>query len=75
MSEVNDWVRSNVRAEIVIDSSGQQEGMKVRAESDTEVQKALELLPKAKELADNARRIIAERNGARSVAGAADNNR
>jgi carboxyl-terminal processing protease len=75
MSEVNDWVRSNVRAEIVIDTSGQQEGMKVRAESDTEVQKALELLPKAKELADNARRIIAERNGARSVAGAADNNR
>src|SRR5581483_4112550 len=68
LTEVEDWVKSNLRSEIVIDAFGQQEGLKVRAESDPQVQKALELLPKAKELADNAKRIIAERNGARAAA-------
>jgi hypothetical protein len=38
--------------------------MKVRAESDPEVIKALELLPQAKALADNAKKIIAEHNQA-----------
>jgi hypothetical protein len=52
----------------VIDSAGQQEGMKVHAENDPEVVKALELLPQAKALADNARKIIAERGAARNTA-------
>jgi len=34
----------------------------VRAETDPEVMKALELLPQARALADNARKVIAERN-------------
>jgi carboxyl-terminal processing protease len=68
LSEVNDWVRASVKSEIFIDEFGQQEGLKVRAEADPQVQKALEMLPKAKELADNARHIIAERNGARAAA-------
>jgi carboxyl-terminal processing protease len=62
--ENNDWLRSNIKAEIFIDSFGQEEGLKVRAETDTEVVKALELLPQARALADNARRVIAERNAA-----------
>ncbi len=60
--ENNDWLRSNIRAEIFIDSFGQEEGLKVRAESDPEVIKALELLPQARALADNAKKVIAERN-------------
>jgi hypothetical protein len=40
------------------------EGSKVRVESDPEVVKALDLLPQAKALADNARRIVAEHNAA-----------
>ncbi len=67
LAEVNDWVRSNIRAELFIDAFGQQEGLKVRADADPLVQKAVELLPKAKELADNARRIIGERNSARNA--------
>jgi len=59
-----DWVRSNIKAEIFVDAFGQDEGMKVRAESDPEVLKALDLLPQAKALADNAKRIIAEHNAA-----------
>ncbi|HLX74365.1 MAG TPA: S41 family peptidase [Terriglobales bacterium] len=63
----NDWVRSNIKAEIFIDAFGQEEGLQVRAEADPEVVKALELLPQAKTLADNARHIVAERNSAHAL--------
>ena len=57
-----DWVKSNIKSEIFIDAFGQDEGLKVRAEADPEVVKALELLPQAKQLADSARRVVAERS-------------
>src|SRR2546430_9751673 len=60
----NEWLRSNIKAEIFVDAFGQDEGMKVRAESDPAVVKGLELLPQAKALADNAKKIVAEHNGA-----------
>jgi carboxyl-terminal processing protease len=60
----NEWLRSNIKAEIFVDAFGQDEGLKVRTESDPEVQKALDLLPQAKALADNAKKIVAEHNGA-----------
>src|SRR5256712_6324619 len=65
--ENNDWVRSNIKSEIFIDAFGQEEGLKVRAESDPQVTKALELLPQAKALADNARRVVAERSGVHAL--------
>jgi carboxyl-terminal processing protease len=57
----NDWVRSGIKSEIFVDAFGQEEGLKVRAETDPEVTKALDLLPQAKQLADNARKVVAER--------------
>jgi len=60
----NDWIKSNIKAEIFVDAFGQDEGLKVRAESDLEVLKGLDLLPQAKALADNAKRIVAEHNSA-----------
>jgi carboxyl-terminal processing protease len=65
--ENNDWLRSNLKSEIFIDAFGQEEGMKVRAETDPDVVKALELMPQARALADNARKVIAERNSASPV--------
>ena len=65
--ENNDWVRSNIKSEIFIDAFGQEEGLKVRAESDPQVTKALELLPQARALAENAKKIIADRNAAHIV--------
>src|SRR4029077_19167925 len=65
--ENNDWVRSSLRSEIFIDAFGQEEGLKVRAESDPLVIKALELLPQAKALADNARKVVAERSGVHAL--------
>jgi carboxyl-terminal processing protease len=67
LAESNEWVRSNIKAELFISEFGQQEGMKVRAETDPNVVKALDLLPKAKELADNARRVVADKQNARMV--------
>ena len=66
LAQVNDWIRAAIKSEMFIDEFGQIEGLKIRADSDPQVQRALELLPKAKELADNARRSIAERNSARN---------
>src|SRR5947199_1983641 len=65
--EKNDWVHSNIKSEIFIDAFGQEEGLKVRAESDQQVTKALELLPQARALAENAKKIIADRNAAHIV--------
>jgi carboxyl-terminal processing protease len=75
LAEVNDWIRSNIKSEIFIDAFGQEEGLKVRAEADPIVQKALELMPEAKQLADNARRIVAEKNSARAAAMGTTSNR
>src|SRR5213594_3480411 len=60
----NDWIRSNIKSELFVDAFGQEEGLKVRAESDPEVLKALDLLPQARQLAENAKKIVAERNNA-----------
>ena len=60
--ENNDWLRSNLKSEIFVDAFGQEEGLKVKAETDPEVLKGLDLLPQARALAENAKKIIAERN-------------
>lgn len=70
---VNDWIRNNIKSEIFIDAFGQEEGLKVRADGDPLVVKALDLMGQAKTLADNARKIIAERNSARASAMASQN--
>jgi len=68
LAENNDWIRSNIKAELFINEFGQQEGMRVHAETDPEVQRGLDLLPQAKQLADNAKKTIAQRNSARLTA-------
>ncbi len=65
--ENNDWLRSSIKSEVFVDEFGQEEGLKVRAENDPQVTKALELLPQAKALADNAKRIIAERSSGHAL--------
>ena len=67
LAQNNDWVRSTIKSEIFIDAFGQDEGLKVRAESDPQVMKALELLPQAKALAENAKKIVAERGAAQNL--------
>jgi carboxyl-terminal processing protease len=68
LAQNSDWIKSNIKAELFINEFGQQEGMKVHAENDPEVEKALELLPQAKQLADNAKKVVAQKNSARLTA-------
>jgi carboxyl-terminal processing protease len=63
----NEWIRSNIKSELFIDAFGQEEGLKVKAESDPEVLKGLDLLPQAHQLAENARKIVAERNSTNAI--------
>jgi carboxyl-terminal processing protease len=65
--EADAWLRPNIKAELFIAEFGHQEGLRVRAETDPQVVKALELLPMAKELAENARKVIAERGQGRAL--------
>ncbi|MGC2209606.1 MAG: S41 family peptidase [Candidatus Korobacteraceae bacterium] len=69
LAENNEWVRASIKSELFVGAFGQQSGMQVQAEADPVVLKALDLMPQAKELADNARKIIAEHNQARLAAG------
>jgi carboxyl-terminal processing protease len=64
LNEGQDWIKSNIKAEIFIAQFGQEEGLRARAESDPQVLAALNQLPKAKELADNAKKVLAQRMAA-----------
>jgi carboxyl-terminal processing protease len=70
IAEVKDWIDSHIKAELFVSEFGQQEGLKAQTEADPQVTKALELLPDAKQLADNAKRVIAERAATRATAAA-----
>ena len=63
-----DRIKSNIKTEIFIAQFGQEAGLRVRAETDPQVLAALNQLPKAKELAENARKVIAQRAAAQAAA-------
>ena len=64
----NDWLRYSIKSEIFVDQFGQDEGLKIRAENDPQIVKALELLPQARALEDHAKEVIASHNSTRSLA-------
>ncbi|PYV91762.1 MAG: S41 family peptidase [Acidobacteria bacterium] len=65
--ENNDWIRSSIKSEIFVDAFGQEEGLKVRAETDPQIMKALDMLPKARQLAESARKVLAERSNSHAL--------
>jgi carboxyl-terminal processing protease len=66
LNEGSDYIKSSIKTELFISEFGQEEGLRVRAENDPQVVAALNQLPKAKELAENARKIVAQRAAAQS---------
>jgi carboxyl-terminal processing protease len=64
LNEGSDYIKSSIKTELFISEFGQEEGLRVRAENDPQVIAALNQLPKAKELAENARKIVAQRAAA-----------
>jgi carboxyl-terminal processing protease len=52
---VQDWIKSNIKAELFTAQFGQMEGLKVRAEADPEITKAMTYLPEALALEDRSK--------------------
>jgi len=52
MNGVMDWVKSNIKSELFTSQFGQLEGLKVRAQADPEIGKAMTFLPEAMALED-----------------------
>jgi carboxyl-terminal processing protease len=67
LNEGSDYIKSSIKTELFISEFGQEEGLRVRAENDPQVIAALSQLPKAKELAENARKIVAQRAAAQAT--------
>jgi carboxyl-terminal processing protease len=63
ISENLDWIKRKVKQEVFLSAFGQAEGTKVQLESDPQVQKAVEAIPQARALYENARKIVAQRAG------------
>lgn len=57
------WIQQKIRREIFVSEFGLDEGFKVSIEDDVQVQKAIEVLPQARALYENAKRVVAQRQG------------
>ncbi len=57
LQEHLDWIKANIKSEVFTYKFGRQEGLRVAAESDLQVRKALELLPMARQLLTGATMI------------------
>ena len=55
------WVKREIRKEVIISMFGLTEGAKADLDDDVQLQKAVESLPQARALYENARKIIAQR--------------
>jgi carboxyl-terminal processing protease len=58
-----DWIKRKIKQEVFMSTYGTQEGYKVLLEADPQVQKAVESIPQARALYQNARKIVAQRAG------------
>lgn len=61
------WIQRKIKQEVFLSTFGLQESYKVGLEGDPQVQKAIEAVPQARALYENARKVIAQRNGSSSV--------
>jgi carboxyl-terminal processing protease len=63
-TQVLDWIKTGIKSELLVSEFGADAGLRASAETDQQVLKALELMPRAKELAQNAQKTIAARKHA-----------
>jgi carboxyl-terminal processing protease len=61
-----DWIKSNIKSEILTSQFGQLQGLRARADWDPMIQKALTYLPEAQALETNAQKVLAQKAEARS---------
>jgi carboxyl-terminal processing protease len=57
------WIQRKIKQEVFLSKFGLQESFKVELEADAQVLKAVDAIPQARALYENARKVIAQRNG------------
>jgi carboxyl-terminal processing protease len=55
IARVNDWIKESIKSELFISQFGQLEGLKVRAQWDPQIAKAITFLPEAQTLEDHSK--------------------
>ncbi len=55
------WIKSHILREVFTSAFGLNEGYRVELQDDFQVQRAIALVPQAKAIYDNARKILAQR--------------
>lgn len=65
---VSDWLKARIKQEVVTIQFGQLQGLRVIADWDPEIQKALGYLPEAQALETTAQKVMAEKADARNPA-------
>ena len=60
------WIQQKIRREIFVSEFGLNEAYRVALENDLQVQRAVEVLPEARALYENARRVVAQRGAAQN---------
>src|SRR6516225_2622240 len=64
IAENQDWIKRKIKQEVFMSVFNMQEGFKVLLEGDPQVQKAVEAIPQARALYQNARKVVAQRMAA-----------
>ncbi|MGB7728774.1 MAG: S41 family peptidase [Candidatus Acidiferrum sp.] len=64
--ENQDWVKRKIKQEVFMSNYGTQEGFKVLLDADPQVQKAVDAIPQARALYENARKVVAQKSGGSS---------
>ena len=65
-AENQDWVKRKIKQEVFMSNFGTQEGFKVLLDADPQVQKAVDAIPQARALYENARKVVAQKSGGSS---------
>ena len=68
ITPVLDWVKVEIREKIITSQFGQLQGLRVLADWDPMIQKAITFLPEAQALEDHAHKVLAEKAEARNSA-------
>jgi carboxyl-terminal processing protease len=66
MDGVKDWIKTNIKKEVVTIDFGQLQGLRAMADWDPMIQKALSFIPEAQALEDNAKKVDEEKAEARN---------
>ena len=69
---VSDWLKVSIKQYIITSQFGQLQGLRVIADWDPSIEKALSFLPEAQALEDNAHKVLAEKAEARNPGPAID---